>query len=166
MMIHDITEKAGQHKRRKRVGRGSGSGNGKTAGRGHKGARSRSGFARKLHHEGGQNPFFMRLPKVGFSNAAFANDFAIVNLRVLEARFDDGAQIDAAILAKHGLIRSEKLPVKVLGTGDLTKKLSLSVAAVSSSAQQKIEQAGGSVTLVPHKKDRRPKGEKKPASSA
>ncbi|MEM9790784.1 MAG: 50S ribosomal protein L15 [Planctomycetota bacterium] len=161
MMIHDITEKAGPHKRRKRIGRGPGSGNGKTAGRGHKGARSRAGFSRKLHHEGGQNPFFMRLPKVGFSNVQFALEFAIVNLRVLEARFDDGAQVDAALLAKHGLIRSEKMPVKVLGTGELTKKLTLTVAAVSGSARQKVEKAGGSITLVPAKKDRRPKGVKK-----
>jgi large subunit ribosomal protein L15 len=161
MMIHDITEKAGAHKRRKRIGRGPGSGTGKTAGRGHKGARSRSGFARKLHHEGGQNPFFMRLPKVGFSNSAFTTEFAIVNLRVLDARFDDGTHVDAALLAKHGLIRSEKLPVKVLGTGELSKKLTLTVAAVSASAKEKVEQAGGSVTLVAFKKDRRPKGVKK-----
>lgn len=163
MMIHDVTEKAGPHKRRKRVGRGPGSGNGKTAGRGHKGAHSRAGFSRKVAHEGGQIPFYARLPKVGFSNAKFATELAVVNLRVLDARFDDGAVIDAAILAKHGLIKSEQLPVKVLGTGDITKKLTLTVAAISATAREKVEAKGGSITIVPAKKGRRPKGVKKGA---
>jgi len=142
MMIHEITKDAGKHKARKRVGRGPGSGNGKTAGRGHKGAHSRSGFARKLGHEGGQMPWHMRLPKRGFSNARFRTAYAIVNLRAIEARFEAGETADPAALVGRGLVR-RGMPIKVLGAGELTKKVTVKAAAFSESAKQKIESAGG-----------------------
>ncbi len=148
MMIHEITEKAGAHKRRKRVGRGVGSGHGKTCGRGHKGARSRSGFSSNGKTEGGQMPLFRRIPKVGFSNARFRKHFAIVNLKAIEARFEDGAEVNPAMLAKLGLIRDTKLPVKVLGGGEVTKKLTVTVAAYSAAAKEKIEKAGGSAQVA------------------
>ncbi|MEM1353645.1 MAG: 50S ribosomal protein L15 [Planctomycetota bacterium] len=146
MMIHEVTEKAGKHKRRKRVGRGPGSGRGKTCGRGHKGYGSRSGNS--APHNGGGTPLFKMLPKRGFSNAMFKKHFAIVNISAIEARFDDGAEVNPEMLVKHGLIRDTKLPVKVLGQGDVSKKLSVTAAKFSKSAQEKITQAGGSVTVA------------------
>ena len=147
MMIHDITEKAGRYKRRKRIGRGPGSGTGKTAGRGHKGAHSRAGHSRKIGHEGGQTPFFMRIRKVGFSNFQFANNYAIVNLGAIAKAFEDGAEVNPALLVKHGLVRDLKLPVKVLAQGELhNKKLSVTAAKFSASAKAKLEAAGGSAT--------------------
>lgn len=148
MMIHEITEKVGKHKKRKRVGRGPGSGLGKTCGRGHKGAGSRSGFVRHTAHEGGQMPLFRRIPKVGFSNARFKKHFAVINLKAIDARFDDGAEVNADMLVKVGLIHDTKLPVKVLGFGETTKKLSVTAAAFSASAKEKIEKAGGTATLA------------------
>ena len=110
MMIHDITEKVGPHKRRKRIGRGEGSGFGGTSGRGHKGAKSRSGYKRRASYEGGQRPFFQRFPKRGFSNANFRKYFHVVNVKVLEELFDAGTEIDCAILAKKGVVRDTTLP--------------------------------------------------------
>ncbi|MDX1564080.1 MAG: 50S ribosomal protein L15 [Phycisphaeraceae bacterium] len=150
MMIHEITQLAGKHKRRKRIGRGHASGRGKTAGRGHKGARSRAGFGGSLHptYEGGQMPYFRRIPKRGFNNAVFAKRYAVVNVSVLEDRFDDGATVNPQVLAQVGLIRDTKLPVKILGTGDLTKKLEVTAAKFSASAAEKIEKAGGSCKTI------------------
>ena len=148
MMIHEITAKVGSHRKRKRVGRGPGSGRGKTCGRGHKGAGSRSGHVRHTAGEGGQLPLFRRLPKVGFSNAAFRKHYAVVNLKAIDARFDDGAEVNAEMLMKVGLIRGTKLPVKILGEGDTKKKLTVTAAAFSASAKEKIEKAGGAVTVV------------------
>ena len=144
MMIHEVTEKAGRHKRRKRIGRGPGSGYGKTAGRGHKGYGSRSGNSNP--HEGGGSPMHVRFPKRGFSNAPFANPVAVVNLKAIDARFEDGADVTPAMLVKHGLIRDTKLPVKVLGFGETTKKLNVTAAKFSASAKEKIEKAGGTIT--------------------
>ena len=150
MMIHEITEKVGRHKRRKRIGRGVGSGHGKTSGRGHKGAGSRSGFgsstASHPAREGGQTPLFMRVPKRGFSNARFAKHYAIVNVQALDARFEDGAQVNAETLAQAGLIRDARQAVKILGQGETTKKLNVTAAKCSGAARAKIEQAGGTVT--------------------
>ncbi len=95
-MIHEITEKIGKYKARKRIGRGRGSGTGKTSGRGHKGAGSRSGYSRRPSFEGGQTPYFRRIPKRGFSNAAFRTEFHIVNVAALQDRFEAGANVDAA----------------------------------------------------------------------
>jgi large subunit ribosomal protein L15 len=150
MMIHEITEKVGRYKKRKRIGRGPGSGTGKTSGRGHKGAGSRSGYSGSIRpsREGGQMPWFRRLPKRGFTNAMFRTDYAVVNLSAIDARFDDGAEVNPAMLVKAGLLRSTRDPVKVLGRGETTKKLKVTAAAFSASAKEKIEKAGGSVTVV------------------
>ncbi len=148
MMIHEITEKAGKHRRRKRVGRGHASGHGKTCGRGHNGAGSRSGSGGSVRasREGGQMPWFRRFPKRGFSNHAFRKHYSIVNLHALAARFDDGAEVNAEMLVKVGLIRDTKVPVKILGHGELDKKLNVTAAKFTESAKKKITEAGGSVT--------------------
>ena len=152
MMIHEITEKAGKYKARKRIGRGHGSGSGKTSGRGHKGAQSRSGYSRRPAFEGGQMQYFRRIPKRGFTNADFKTVYHIVNLAALEARFKKGATVDATTLVEAGLIRNFKNPVKVLGQGDLSIALNVTADKFSASAQKKIEAAGGSVTLIEKKK--------------
>ena len=161
MMIHEITEKVGRYKTRKRVGRGRGSGVGKTSGRGHKGAGSRAGYKRRAYFEGGQMPFARRIPKRGFSNHAFRNLYHIVNIKVLDARFDDGADVDAAALAEIGVIRDTKLPLKVLGEGELKKKINVTAAKFSAQARTKIEQAGGTVNEVTKTKWVRAMGPKK-----
>ncbi len=152
MMIHEITIHAGKYKTRKRIGRGEGSGHGKTAGRGHKGAASRAGWKRRPGYEGGQMPIFRRMPKRGFTNAPFRRLFHVVNVKQLEARFDDGATVTRELLAKAGLIRDTSLPLKVLGEGTLTKKLLVTAARFSATARTKIEEAGGTVTVDAKKK--------------
>ena len=154
MMIHEITEKVGKHRLRKRIGRGRGSGQGKTSGRGHKGAASRSGWTRRPGFEGGQMPLVRRMPKRGFTNVQFRTLYAIVNVQTLEERFEKGAKIDAASLFEAGIIR-DKLPLKVLGHGELTKKFDITAAKFSASAKEKIEAAGGSVTEIIKRKWRR-----------
>ena len=146
MMIHEITEKVGRYKARKRIGRGEGSGHGGTAGRGHKGAGSRAGHSRRASYEGGQLPWFQRFPKRGFSNAAFTKRYHVINLKMLEERFDDGAEITLEVLAAKRLVRDTNLPLKVLGEGELTKKFSVTATKFSASARKKIEGAGGSTT--------------------
>jgi len=152
MMIHEITEKAGKYKSRKRIGRGHGSGSGKTSGRGHKGARSRAGFSRRPAFEGGQMPYFRRIPKRGFTNADFRTVYHIVNVASLEERFKKGATVDAATLVESGLVRNFNNPIKVLGQGELTIKLDVTADKFSASAATKIEAAGGSVTVIEKKK--------------
>ena len=146
MMIHEITAQVGKYKPRKRIGRGHGSGSGKTAGRGHKGARSRAGYSRRPGFEGGQMSFVRRMPKRGFTNAPFRTHYHIVNVQDLEARCDDGAEVTIESLAALGLVRDNKCPLKVLGHGALTKKLSVIAAKFSATAKTKIEGAGGSIT--------------------
>jgi large subunit ribosomal protein L15 len=148
MMIHEITEQVGRYKARKRKGRGEGSGIGGTSGRGHKGARSRSGWSQRRGYEGGQVPLFRRLPKRGFNNAAFASRFHIVNLKALERALEDGTEVTPEVLVKARLIRDASLPVKVLGEGKLTKRFAVTAACFSAAARQKIEGAGGSVTVA------------------
>ncbi len=152
MMIHEITIHAGKYKTRKRIGRGEGSGHGKTAGRGHKGAASRSGWKRRPGYEGGQMPIFRRMPKRGFTNAPFRRLFHVINVKQLEARFDDGATVNRELLAAVGLIRDTTLPLKVLGEGTLSRKLDVTAAKFSASARTKIEEAGGTVTIDAKKK--------------
>lgn len=146
MMIHEVTEKAGRHKRRKRIGRGVGSGTGKTAGRGHKGYGSRSGNSNA--HEGGAVPMWKRFPKRGFTNSQFMQHFNIVNLKAINARFADGDEVNVETLASLGLVRDSKLPLKVLGEGEITKKLTVSAAKFSKSATDKIVAAGGEAKSV------------------
>src|SRR5690625_4373702 len=149
MMIHEITEKAGAHKKRKRIGRGPGSGYGKTSGRGHKGASSRSGAKRRASSEGGQMPFFRRFAKRGFSNANFSTRYETINLRLLENRFDDGADITPDSLSEKGLLKNVDTPVKILGEGQLTKKFSIRVSAASKSEIEKVKAAGGNLAIAP-----------------
>lgn len=169
MMIHEITSKVGRYKGRKRVGRGPGSGHGKTSGRGHKGAGSRSGFKRRAYFEGGQMTWARRMPKRGFTNAQFRTEYHVVNLKTLEGRFDDGDAVTVETLAKLGIIRDAKKPLKILGEGELTKKLDVTANKLSKSAEAKITAAGGSVTVVELKKWTRERGNSKknaPAKAA
>jgi large subunit ribosomal protein L15 len=144
MKLDEILHQAGRHKARRRVGRGDGSGHGKTAGRGHKGAGQRSGATRLLGYEGGQNPALARIPKRGFSNAPFRKDYQIVNVAALE-RLEAGRRVDPAALAAARLIEDPAKPVKILGNGQLTKKLTVAAQRFSASAAEKITQAGGAV---------------------
>jgi large subunit ribosomal protein L15 len=152
MMIHDITAKVGPHKKRKRVGRGEGSGHGGTSTRGHKGAKSRAGWVSRPSYAGGATPFSRRFPKRGFSNAGFRVEYYVANVRDLEKHFESGATVDIDVLVKLGLVPNAKLGLKVLGTGDITKKLTVVAAAFSASAKAKIEAAGGSCSEPPSKK--------------
>ena len=147
MLNHEITSVVGKHKARKRVGRGRGTGHGKTCGRGHKGANSRAGATRLSLSEGGQMPLFRRLPKRGFNNYNFATNYEIVNVCQLE-QFDDGAEIGVEQLVNAGLINKPKSRIKILGNGDLTKKLKVTAHKFSKSATEKIAGCGGSVDLV------------------
>ncbi len=147
MLNHEITSVVGKHTRRRRVGRGSGSGHGKTCGRGHKGAGSRAGSTSVSLKEGGQMPLFRRLPKRGFNNYNFANRCEIVNVCQLE-RFEDGAIIGVEQLSGAGLIDSITSKVKILGKGDLTKKLQVTAHKFSKNAEQKIAASGGIVKLI------------------
>ena len=152
MMIHDITAKVGPHKKRKRVGRGEGSGHSGTSTRGHKGAKSRAGWVSRPSYAGGATPFSRRFPKRGFSNAGFRVEYYVANVRDLEKHFESGATVDIDVLVKLGLVPNAKLGLKVLGTGDITKKLTVVAAAFSASAKAKIEAAGGSCSEPPSKK--------------
>lgn len=151
MMIHEITEKAGKYKARKRIGRGPGSGTGKTSGRGHKGASSRSGYSRRATSEGGQMPYFRRIPKRGFTNAQFMTRFWIVNLCDIVAHpsFAKGGKVNADALIEAGLIRDTKRPLKVLAdlgeAESLKVKLDIEAERVSRKAREIITGAGGSV---------------------
>ena len=147
MLNHEITSIVGKNKRRRIIGRGSGSGHGKTSGRGHKGSGSRAGSTAFSLFQGGQIPLFRKVPKRGFSNFDFANRCEIVNICQLE-RFEDGAVIGIEQLSNAGLIDSEKSTVKILGKGDLTKKLQVSVHKFSKSAEQKITAIGGTANLI------------------
>lgn len=149
MKLHEITKAAGAHKRPQRVGRGDSSGKGKTSGRGHKGCQSRSGGGVRRLSQGSQLPIFRRIPKRGFNNFNFRTEYELVNLRDLEARFDAGATVDLDTLRKAGLIHGRDGLVKILGKGELTKKLSISAHAASKGAKEAIEKAGGTLTLIP-----------------
>lgn len=148
MMIHEITALVGRHPVRRRKGRGQGSGLGKTAGRGHKGQLSRAGKRPPITKEGGQMPLFRRIPKRGFNNANFTRRYAIVNVSQLE-HFSEGTTVNAEILSEAGLIRGTELPVKVLGDGELNRKLVVVADKFSRSAEQKITSAGGAAELTP-----------------
>ena len=145
MKLHELSPVEGATKAPKRIGRGHGSGNGKTAGKGHKGQKARAGHGMRPGFEGGQMPLQRRVPKRGFNNI-FAKEYAIVNVSALEV-FDDGAVVDAAALEAKGLIRCACMPVKVLGDGQLTKKLTVNAAAFSASASEKIQKAGGTAEV-------------------
>ena len=145
MQINDLFPAPGSRKPRKRVGRGNGSGHGSTAGRGDKGQGSRAGGTKVAGFEGGQTPLAMRLPKLpGFKNRNRV-EFAVVNVSRLEAVFAEGDIVDGESLVAKGITKSATEPVKVLGDGEITKKLTIRVDKVSGPAKQKIEAAGGTV---------------------
>lgn len=149
MRLHDLKPNPGAKHRRKRLGCGESSGHGKTSGKGHKGQKARSGGSIRPGFEGGQMPLIRRLPKRGFSNAKFKTVYGIVNLDDIEKRFDDGAAINEKLLRGAGLVRGELDGIKVLGRGEVKKKFHFEVDSISASAKEKIEKAGGTVTLSP-----------------
>lgn len=162
MMIHEITALAGPYKKRKRIGRGESSGWGKTSGRGHKGAKSRSGYSAKKAFEGGQMPYFRRMAKRGFTNVQFTTEFWVVNLGAIldHPSFAKGGDVDAQKLIDAGLIRDETRPLKVLGDlGDHAEKglsvaLKIKANRVSDSVRKLVTDAGGSVEEVGTRRDR------------
>jgi len=146
MELSNLKPKKGARHAKKRVGRGPGSGHGKTSSRGEKGQKSRSGYSGKRGFEGGQMPLHRRLPKRGFTNI-FKKDYAVVNVSDLE-RFDNGASVDEAMLRQAGLVKGSHDGVKVLGDGELSKKLTVSATKFSKSAKEIIEKAGGTVQEI------------------
>lgn len=146
MKLHELSPVEGSKKSVKRIGRGHGSGQGKTAGKGHKGQKARSGGGVRPGFEGGQMPMQRRLPKRGFNNI-FAKTIVAVNVGSLN-KFEDGAVVDTDALIKAGLVKNSFDGIKILGNGNLTKKLEVKVAAYSASAKEKIEAAGGKAEVV------------------
>ncbi|MBQ7476921.1 MAG: 50S ribosomal protein L15 [Selenomonadaceae bacterium] len=146
MNLHELKPTDGARKKEVRVGRGIGSGSGKTCGRGHKGQKARSGGGVRPGFEGGQMPIYRRLPKRGFKNV-WAKKFAEVNVETLN-RFDDGAEVDAVALVEYGILKNVLDGVKILGKGELTKKLTVKAQAFTKSAKEKIESAGGKAELT------------------
>ncbi|MGO5113659.1 50S ribosomal protein L15 [Candidatus Avoscillospira sp. LCP25S3_F1] len=146
MNLHELAPVAGSTHVGKRKGRGTGTGNGKTAGRGHKGQKARSGGKVRVGFEGGQMPLVRRIPKRGFNNI-FAKPLTAINVGSLNA-FEDGAVVDAAALIEKGILHECKYGLKVLANGKLTKKVTVKAAAFSESAKAKIEEAGGKAEVV------------------
>ena len=146
MKLHELAPAAGSTRERFRVGRGHGSGNGKTAGKGHKGQNARAGGGVRPGFEGGQMPLYRRLPKRGFKNH-FATHYAIVNVSDLNT-FEEGAVVNAETLTAAGLVNDQLDGIKILGSGELTKKLTVQATAFSESAKAKIEAAGGKAEVM------------------
>ncbi|MCQ2476748.1 MAG: 50S ribosomal protein L15 [Clostridia bacterium] len=147
MKLHDLAPAAGSTKANKRIGRGPGSGQGKTAGKGHKGQLARAGRGQRAGFEGGQMPLQRRIPKRGFNNI-FGTEMAIVNIATLDKAFNDGDVVTTEALLEKRIIRKELDGVKVLGQGEITKKLTVQANAFSESAKSKIEQAGGKAEVI------------------
>ena len=148
MKLHELSPAPGSTKSAWRKGRGVGSGNGKTAGRGHKGQNARTGGGVRPGFEGGQIPLFRRLPKRGFTNSLFKKEYAIINLETLDKLFNDGDAVSMETLLEKGVIRKELNGLKVLGRGEITKKLTVKAASFSASAKEKIEAAGGKAEVI------------------
>ncbi len=146
MKLHDLKPTPGSTRALRRLGRGTGSGLGKTSGKGHKGAKARSGGGKAPGFEGGQMPLYRRIPKSGFKNP-FRKEYATVNVGSLEG-FEDGAVVNLEALKAAGLVRQVKDGVKILGTGELTRKLTVQAVRFSGSAREKIEKAGGKAEEV------------------
>lgn len=146
MKLHELQPAEGSRKKRNRVGRGQGSGNGKTAGRGSKGQKARSGGGVRLGFEGGQTPLFRRIPKRGFQNIN-RKEYAVVNLETLN-RFEDGQEVTAAVLVEAGIVKNEKDGIKVLANGKLERKLTVKANKFSQAAKEAIEAAGGTVEVI------------------
>ena len=148
MELHELRPAKGSHHVAKRKGQGLGSGNGKTAGKGTKGHKSRSGGGVRPGFEGGQMPLSRRIPKRGFSNFRFAKKYQVVNLADLEERFEAGAEVDVEALRRAFLVRHDQLPVKILALGDLTKGMTVRANAFSAEALRQIEAAGGKAEVI------------------
>ena len=148
MKLHELQPAAGSTKDVKRIGRGHGSGQGKTAGKGHKGQKARSGGSIRPGFEGGQMPLQRRIPKRGFNNSVFAKEYAVVNVSELEKRFNSGEEVNAQTLMERGAINEVLDGVKILGNGELTKSLTVKAVKFTASAQEKIEKAGGKAEVV------------------
>ena len=147
MKLHELSPQEGSTKEKFRKGRGAGSGNGKTAGKGHKGQNARSGGGVRPGFEGGQLPLYRKLPKRGFNNARFGSKYAVINVNSLN-KFNDGDVVDSVALLNAGIINKVFDGVKVLGEGELTKKLTVKAAVFSASAKEKIEAVGGKSEVV------------------
>ena len=147
MKLHELSPAAGSTKERKRIGRGAGSGQGKTAGKGHKGQKARAGRGMRPGFEGGQMPLQRRVPKRGFNNI-FRTEMAIVNVAALEANYEAGAVVTIDSLVEKGLVKKVLDGVKGLGYGEITKALTVQANAISESAKQKIEAAGGKIEVI------------------
>lgn len=145
MNLSTLAPRPGAKHRVKRLGCGESSGHGKTSGKGHKGQKSRAGTNVRHGFEGGQMPIYRRLPKKGFNNIDFAIRYAVINVGTLNERFEDGAEVTEAALRALKLVKGAHDGVKILGDGELTKKLTVTVNKVSASAREKIEKAGGKV---------------------
>ena len=142
-----IKPPVGSRKNKRIVGRGNSGRRGSTSGRGTKGQNSRSGGGTRLGFEGGQMPLYRRLPRRGFSNHPFKKTYQVLNLSLLENSFDDGDTVTTAVLRERGFIKGKKVLVKILANGEITKKLTLEVDAISEAAKTKIEKAGGSAKI-------------------
>ncbi|MGD0252099.1 MAG: 50S ribosomal protein L15 [Verrucomicrobiota bacterium] len=150
MRLHDLKPRPGAKHRRKRLGQGESSGHGKTSGRGGKGQTARSGSSIRIGFEGGQMPLIRRIPKRGFNNTRFATRYIAVNIGDLD-RFDNGARVDETALRSAGLANGHASGVKILGGGELSKKLVVSASAFSASARAKIEAKGGTCEIISRK---------------
>lgn len=146
MKLHELEPTNGSRHARKRIGRGASSGYGKTAGRGQKGQKARSGGGTRLGFEGGQTELFRRLPKRGFTNVN-RKEYAVVNVDLLN-NFEDGAEVTPTVLTEAGYVKKQKAGVKILGDGELNKKLTVKAAKFSKGAQEAIEAAGGSIEVI------------------
>ena len=146
MKLHELSPAEGSVKDVKRIGRGHGSGNGKTAGKGHKGQKARAGHGMRPGFEGGQMPLQRRVPKRGFNNI-FAEEITAINVSALEV-FDNGTEVTVETLLQQGIIKNPRDGVKILGNGELTKKLTVKVNAFSASAKEKIEALGGNAEVI------------------
>ena len=147
MKLNELSPAQGSAKAAYRKGRGAGSGNGKTAGKGHKGQNARSGGGVRVGFEGGQLPLYRKLPKRGFNNSRFGKAYAVVNVQSLN-KFNDGDVVDCAALLSAGIVNTVVDGVKILGEGELTKKLTVKAAVFSATAKEKIEAAGGAVEVI------------------
>ncbi|MBQ0066960.1 MAG: 50S ribosomal protein L15 [Phascolarctobacterium sp.] len=146
MYLHELAPAEGSRKKHVRVGRGLGSGFGKTSGKGQKGQKSRSGGVKRPGFEGGQRPLYLRLPKRGFYNK-FGKEYTVLNVSVLN-RFEDGTTVDAILLIEEGVVKNVRDGIRILGKGELTKKLTVQACGFSKTAEEKIIAAGGKVEVI------------------